>query len=131
MNIFPPPEIEEFDFGDGDIAACVTLSITPFGETEFFAPDTSDDSKLLLRELIGAWGDLWPEMLEKLQDGMEGYEVGIKLGADEFIGSSQRTKPGYFMSDESDSYLRLEFDEPPLWDYYLRESKIVHFQPVF
>lgn len=125
------PEIEEFDFGDGDVALGAEFSIAPFGTALIVAEDVSDDSRRIMKTLIAGWENLWPEMLDLLQDGMEDYEVEQKLGRDEFMGSIGRMKPGCYMGDKSDFHLRLEFDEPPLWDYFLKGTNIVHFQSVF
>ena len=131
MNPIPEPEIVETDFGDGDIAVAVILPIAPFGDALFAGPDAGENSRRLLQELIAHWRDLWPQMLELLQDGIRDYDVETKIGRDEFIGYVARTKPGFFMSDKSDVFLRLEFEEPPRWDYFLHGWKIVHSQPVF
>ena len=131
MSSAKSPEIRKVDFGDGDIAVATELLTKPFGSTLFIAEDASGDSKKILEDIISWWDFLWPEMLEKLQDDIEGYETGQKLGVDEFMGSVSRMDRECYMGDKSDIHLRLEFEEPPLWDYFLRDGKIAHFQPVF
>ncbi len=126
-----PPEISDYDFGDGDIAFSITLPIAPFGETLFAAPDTKEDSKQLLLELAGLWEELWPKMLKRLQKEIKDYGVEITLGKDGFMGSIQRTEPGCYKADKADYLLSLEFASYPTWDFFLKGTKIVHFQPVF
>lgn len=62
---------------------------------------------------------------------MKGYGCDQELGRDEFMGLISRMDPECYMGDKSDYFLRLEFDEPPLWDFFLKGTKIVHSQPVF
>lgn len=131
MSLSGHSKIRDIDFGDGDRAWGVELPTKPFDSALFATDDLSADSKALLLEIVGWWDSLWPEMLDRLQDGISGYETNQKLGADEFIGALSRTDEDCFMGDKSDIFLRLEFQEPPLWDYFLRDGEIVHFQPVF
>ena len=124
-------EIRTVEFDAGDIAFSTEFLTKPFGSSIFAAEDVSADSKKILEDLISWWDLLWPNMLDKLQNGIEGYETGQKLGVDEFVGSVSGVDPECYMGDKSDIHLRLEFEEPPLWDYFLRNGKIAHFQPVF
>lgn len=125
------PEIRSHDFGDGDTAWVVELPIPPFETVPIATEDCSDDSKSVLNVLIQGWELLWPEMLSRLQEDMKGYGCEQELGRDEFMGSISRMDPECYMGDKSDYFLRLEFDEPPLWDFFLKDTTIVHFQPVF
>lgn len=124
-------QIDETDFGDGDKAFTALLPVQPFGSAIFASPDLSDDSRELLLDLINRWKSLWPDMLERMQQGIEDYDTVQKLGSDEFMGAISRLDKDVYMSDRSDVHLRIEFDEPPLWDYFLKGSEIVHFQAVF
>ena len=125
-------DISEIDWGDGDIAWAVELATPPFGTAIFSAPDLTGQSRELLCDLIRKWDNLWPEILEIVQEGHEGYgEIDQKLGSDEFIGSISAMKEGCYMSDKSDVHLGLEFGEPPRWDFFLKGRTIVHHQPVF
>lgn len=123
--------IQGFDFGNGDIAFYTELLVPPLDPVWFVAPDTSDDSRALLTEWIRDSKRLWPEVLGQLQQQIEDWEVDQALGRDEFLVSISRMDEDDFMGDQSDIHLRLEFEDPPLWDYYLRDGKIVHVQPVF
>lgn len=38
---------------------------------------------------------------------------------------------GVYMGDRSDVCISLDFEEAPLWDYFIKGTEIVHFQPVF
>jgi len=128
----PNPSISECDFGDGDIALVVELPIPPFETVSIASEDTSSESRNMLEELVRDWDRLWPDMLERLQDSMTRYEDCEQvLGRDEFMGSICRMSPESYMGDKSDYLLRLEFDEPPLWDFFLKDIQIIHFQPGF
>jgi len=123
--------IREHDFGGGDLSFVAELSIAPFGVVSIASEDNTADSRNVLSELIDSWDELWPHMLERLKEDMEGYGVEQTLGVDDFIGSVSRTDKDAYMGDRADLFLRLEFEEPPLWDFFLRGKEILHFQPVF
>lgn len=126
------PEISECDFGEGDVALVVELPIPPFEMVSIASEDTSEGSRNMLEDLVRGWYDLWPDMLDRLHDSIERYDDCEQvLGRDEFMGSICRMSPGFYMGDKSDYMLRLEFDEPPLWDFFLKDNLIIHFQPVF
>lgn len=125
------PQIDETDFGDGDRAFTALLPVPPFGSALFASPDLSKTSRDLLADLIRRWESLWPEMLAKMQEGIEDYGTGQKLGSDEFMGAVSAMEKDDYMGDRCDVHVRIEFNEPPLWDYFLKGSEIVHWQAVF
>lgn len=119
------------DLGDGDVAFTVLLPVPPFGDAEFAAPDVSRASHDLLSDLISRWESIWPDILDKMQKGIDDYGTGQRLGSDEFMVSVSPLKKDVYMGDRSDVHLRIEFVEAPLWDYFLKGSEIVHHQAVF
>jgi hypothetical protein len=126
------PEIRTHDFGDGDVALVVELPIPPFAAVPIVTEDCSDDSRSVLDALIQGWEELWPEMLARFQVDIKRLSCGEQeLGRDKFMGSISRMDPEGYMGDKSDCFLRLQFDEPPYWDFFLKGTEIVHFQPVF
>ncbi|MHB0961533.1 MAG: hypothetical protein ACYC0X_26445 [Pirellulaceae bacterium] len=129
MNV----EIEELDFGNGDTAYGVVLPITPYGEAYFVAPDVSMASEGLLRELGGVWHGLWPDMLSSMQEGAKQYSRELLINPDEFIGSVQHLDADVFMGDKADLMIAVRPNEQvvPQWHFFVRGSKILHFQPVF
>ena len=129
--MLPEESIFEADLGDGDQAFAVMLPVDPHGETLVAAPDNSPDSKALLQELCSHWPALWPKILEKLLEGIADYEAEVSLGEDEFIGEVSRTQKGEYMADKADIFLRLEFENPPLWDAFIKGDELVHFQAVY
>lgn len=131
MRLPPPYTRTTFDERDGGAPSAIHLPIEPHGVSLFVAPDNSPDSDKLIDEIAAAWPEVWPKMRTYLVAEMRDYEVEPVLGRDEFIGSIQRMTPGVFMGDRSDIMIRLEFEEPPLWDFFIRGSRIVHSQPVF
>lgn len=120
-----------FDEGDGDSAAAVHLPIEPHGVALFVSPDLSADSTKLIDEVVAFWPELWPKMMTYLDIEMKEYGVEAVLGKDKFIGSLGRMTPDVYMGDQSDIMIRLEFEDPPLWDFFIRGSTIAHSQPVF
>lgn len=112
-------------------ATAVHLPIEPHGLALFVAPDTSPASNQLIDEVVTVWPLLWPKMSAYLETEMEAYGVEATLGTDELMGSMRPMTPGVFMGEQSDTLIRVEFDEPPLWDFFIRGSTIVHSQPVF
>ncbi len=91
----------------------------------------SADSTKLIDEVVGVWPELWPKMRAYLGTEMKDYGVEAALGKVEFVGSLVRMTPDVYMGGQSDIMIRLEFEEPPLWDFFIRGSSIVHAQPVF
>jgi hypothetical protein len=120
-----------FDAGSDDAAAAIHLPIEPHGVAQFVSPDMSADSTKLIDEVVSVWPELWPKMIAYLDSEMKDYGVEAVLGKDEFIASLVRMTPDVYMGDQSDIMIRLEFEEPPLWDFFIRGSSIVHSQPVF
>ena len=119
------------DFLEGESASAVYLPIEPYGLALFVAPDTSLDSHNLLDEVAAVWEELWPPMRTYLDTTMKAYGVEAELGRDEFIGSLGRMTPTAAFGGRSDIMIRLEFEEPPLWDFFVKGSAIAHSQPVF
>jgi hypothetical protein len=129
--MLPEESIFEADLGEGDQAFAVMLPVDPHGESLFAAPDNSPASMALLQELCSYWTVLWPKILEKLEEGIADYEVEVGLDEDEFIGEVSRIQKGEYMAGQADIFLRLEFDDPPLWDAFIKGDELVHFQAVF
>ena len=126
-------EIDKLDFGDGDIAFAVKFPIPPFGNGYFAAPDASFESESLLAGIAKNWDELWPTMIEKLQTACRETEIELNVKPEEFMGSVQLLEDDVFMGDKADVFIRIKTkrDCVPVWDYFLRESTIVHFQPVY
>lgn len=127
------PEIQRVEFENGDVAFAVELPIPPYGEGYFVAPDVSKASESLLRELSHNWDRLWPTMFELFRKAVKDYDVDVAFNVDEFIGTVQQLEDGVFMSDEADIFVRIRpaSECVPVWDYFIRGSEVVHFQPVF
>lgn len=131
MSTPKPFSKSTFDLGGEGSAAAIHLPIEPHGVAVFVAPDASIDSNKLINEVVAVWHELWPTMRTYLKTEMEEYGVDAVLGTDDFIGSINRMSPDVFMGDQSNIMIRLEFEEPPLWDFFIRGAAIVHSQPVF
>lgn len=125
------PLIHRHDFGEGDVAYTAKFPIPPFKKMLIAGPDDTPDSLELLKELGAIWELIWPSMLERLQAGMADYGVDYVIGRDEFMGFVSRCEKDTYLADQSDLFLRLEFNDPPCWDFFLDSTRIVHFQPVF
>lgn len=125
------PIIDVVDFEDGDEAYLTELSIAPLGMASIASVDASDDSKEVLLNLAGQWDRLWPEILEKLQEGMVEYGVSQELGVEELVGTIARLDPEEFLGDKSDLFLRLEIEDVPVWDFFLKDGSVVYFQATF
>ncbi|WP_035607098.1 hypothetical protein [Haloferula sp. BvORR071] len=123
--------IVEIDLGEGDQAFAVMLPAAPYDEILVVSPDKSPNSQALLKELCPHWGALWPKILNKLEEGIAKHGEETVLEDEEFIAEVSRLEPGVYMADKADIFFRLEFDEPPLWDCFIKGDELVHFQPVF
>jgi hypothetical protein len=124
-------EIFEADFGDGDVAFAMVLPINPYGETMVAAADTASASKILLQELLTCWPVLWSKILARLEEDISDYGAEVTLGDDEFLASVSYLEKEFYMADKADIFLRLQFDEPPLWDAFIKGDELVHFQAVY
>lgn len=131
MNRITPYTRTTFEAGQGGAAAAVHLPIEPHGLAMFVAPDISADSNGLIDKVVAVWPELWPKVRTYLETEMREYGVEAVLGRDEFTGSLDWMTGDVYMGDQSDIMIRLEFDEAPLWDFFIRNSTIVHSQPVF
>lgn len=120
-----------FDAGEDGAAAAIHLPIEPHGLALLVAPDCTPASSKLIDEMVAVWPELWPKIKSCLDAEMKEYGVEAVLGKSNFIGSFGRTTPEAYMGDKSDIMIRLEFEKPPLWDFFIRSSTIVHSQPVF
>jgi hypothetical protein len=123
-------QILEDDF-EGEKLLYAVLPAPPVEALIVFAPDTTTDSRELLQELSLSWTKIWPKLKRRVTQGIRDYKVDQLLGRDQCALCVSRMEPGYFMSDKSEIMLRLEFLEPPLWDCFLKGTKIAHFQAVF
>ena len=71
--------LDRLDFGDGDIALAVKMSITPHGEGYVVAPDDTDASKALLEDIRKSWPELWPKMISYINEAKEDYNVEVEF----------------------------------------------------
>ena len=122
-----------WEYDEDGTAAAIHLPIEPHGLALFVAPDDTVASHALIDEIVAVWPQLWPKMRHYLNTEMKGYSVEAVLGRDELIGSLDRMTPDvyYVMGDKSDIMIRLEFEKPPVWDFFIRGTIIAHSQPVF
>jgi hypothetical protein len=122
----------EVEFEDGDSRAAIELPMEPYGAKLLYADDSSEESHTILKQFSAIWPQLWPEMRSQLEDlAMNHLDMETPVDSDTLVGLVSKTTPGKFMSDRADYYLSLESDDHPDWDYFLRDGKIVHYQPVF
>jgi hypothetical protein len=124
-------DIVEMDFGEGDIAYAANFPVEPYGSALFAAEDSSDTSKAKLKEVIQGWPELWPDIRKLLTDGIEHDGLEIKLGSDDFIGFVTGLEEDVYKGDVADTFLRIEFVDPPVWDFFIQGDSIVHSQPVY
>lgn len=123
--------IVEMDFGEGDIAYAANFPVEPYGAAIFAAENTSDESKAKLEGVIQAWPELWPDIRKLLKDGIEHDGLEIDLGSDDFIGFVTGLEADVYKGDVADTFLRIEFDDPPVWDFFIQGDTVVHSQPVY
>ena len=124
-------EIFETEFGEGDIALAAEFPVEPYGQALFASLDATENSRKILQELADAWRELWPKMRQRLEQGIVGYKIELDLSSRPFIASVCPMEKGVFMSDEADIFVRFDFDDVPVWDFFIRGSHLAHFQPVF
>ncbi len=125
-------QIHTIDFGDGTSAFASECPLTPFGTAHIVAPDTSDESSSLLNEIHGQWNDLWPKMLSSMQETSKKANLTLKID-DEVICMVEYVDVDVYMGDKADIMIGIRPNENavPEWHFFIRDSTIVHFQPVF
>lgn len=122
------------DMEDGrGLVAAVYLQIEPHGIALFTAEDDSVASAALIQRIIPLWPMWWPQMRAYLETAMMDYGLDTKLGRDEIMGAISTTTPGCFMADRSDIIVSIFFTKniEPRWDFFMKETVLVHSQPVF
>jgi hypothetical protein len=126
-------EIFQIEVDNGDSAVAVELAMEPYGTKLLYTEDDSEDSRSMLRHISEIWIRLWPEMRTLFEENAKNdLDLEEPVDGDSLIGYAARLKPGIFMSDRCDTYLSLSSDgDGPSWDYFLKDGKIIHFQPVF
>jgi hypothetical protein len=70
-------------------------------------------------------------MRVRLEQGIADYEVDLDLFSRPFFASVAPMEKDVFMSDEADIHVRFDFDDLPVWDFFILGSHLAHFQPVF
>lgn len=122
------------DMEDGrGLVAAVYLPIEPHGVALFTAEDDSEASAALIHRIIPLWPAWWPQMRAYLERAMIDYGLDTKLGRDEIVGAISVMTPGCFMADHSDISVSIFFtrNTEPMWDFFMKETVLVHSQPVF
>lgn len=126
-------EIFEAEFDGDDWACCAYFPVEPYGRVQLAAQDTSQGSRKLIQDLADNWTVLWPKMRDRLKKGITSYGVELDLSRSEFFATIGAVEEGCYKFEEADVYVEFNFtDVPvPVWDFFIRGSRIAHFQPVF
>ena len=125
--------IDQYEFDGSPPAYGMQISIPPYGEGHVFAPDTTKESKELLREFRPIWQALWPKINSKIEDAAKEYNVDTQFDPDSFYVSIQTIGDGEFMSDKASIMIGVHpsIDTVPAWHFFLDGAEIKHFQPVY
>jgi hypothetical protein len=126
-------EILDVESDVGEPVVAIEVSMEPYVETSFLqANDASDDSRIMLQQIATIWPRLWPEMRTRFEEAASELDLNTPVDGESLIGLVSRLTPGEYLADSSDTYVSLRSeDNPPDWDYFLRDGQIIHFQPVF
>ena len=125
-------DIVEAQFDDeGDIAFAAEFPVDPYGEALFASPDNSEESRRVLHDLAQHWPELWPVMRQRLEQGVAECALDLDLATRPFTASVTPMEEDVFMSDKADIHVRFDFDDFPVWDFFIQSNHLVHFQPVF
>jgi hypothetical protein len=124
-------DIFEVELADGDLALAIELPMEPYGVRMLCTNDDSEGSEKLLHEIRAIWTRLWPKMQRRYQDTAGELDLDEPVDTDSLIARTSRLTKGIFMADRCDIYVSLVSDDHPDWDYFIKDGKIVHFQPVF
>jgi hypothetical protein len=128
-------EIWTVELDDGSqCLALVGVPVPPYGAIVIKADGSAAGDETFLKTIQSAWPELWPQMREKLLSKIAAYQVDVDPSRDDFGACAGWTDPDTYQGDVSDIHLSFEFYcEPgyPVWDFFIRGTNIVHFQPVF
>jgi hypothetical protein len=110
----------------------------PHGTCFLVSEDSSDSSLSNLISIARQWDELWPAMFKFIET--EGAEYGCDSpisGTQDHDGDGILSvgvgliREGEYLSDKANVLVSIEFDEPPLWNFFIKDNQITHAQPVF
>ncbi len=114
----------------------IKVEIPPYGQMLIIQDDDDDYDALVFFKRN--WPQLWPKVFREVKRMYKRCELGVISRSRKWLAYGKRMEPDVFMSDKSDWCLRLDLDPLcevenglPVFDFYFREMKIVHCQPVF
>ena len=118
--------------GDGETAFALGVAIPPHGSGYVLAPDATGTSKELLEGIEESWPHLWPKMISYINEAKEDYHVEVDFDST-FTATVGEIEDGTFMADEAHVMIGIHpsSDAVPVWHFFVRDSEIVHQQPVF
>jgi len=116
----------------------ITVNIPPYGRMRIVGEEGDAGLSILRKN----WPALWPKVKRNLKtmirDWKDTLEVPIRLTKQKWLGEGGSLEPDVFMSDQADIFLRIQLEEPPdwedafpVWDFFIKETTVVHCQPVF
>jgi hypothetical protein len=116
----------------------IAVNIPPYGRMRIVGEAGENALSAFQRN----WPRLWPKVKRNLKSMLRRYndsfEVPIRLTGQKWLGEGARLDPDVFMGDQAELYLRVQFEEPsdwedpfPVWDFFIKETTVVHCQPVF
>ncbi len=116
----------------------ITVNIPPYGRMTIVGQNGDN----ALSTLRANWPKLWPAVKRDLKSMLRRYEQAfeahIRLKGQKWAAEGSRTDPECFMGDQADLFLRIQLEEPPdwdeafpAWDFFIKETSVVHSQPVF
>jgi hypothetical protein len=105
----------------------ITVAIPPYGSMRMIDASGGD----ALSVFAANWGELWPKVRSNLEEMCEYSGKSDDLKAPVWTAEGEWLESDVFMSDEADLFLRIVLREVPVWDFYIKDTEIVHCQPVF
>lgn len=114
------------------------VQIPPHGTCFLVSEDSSESSLANLISIARQWDELWPAMSKFIET------EGAEYGCDSQISGTQDhdgdgilsvgvglIRKGEYLSDKANILVSIEFDDPPLWNFFIKDNQIIHAQPVF
>ena len=116
----------------------IAVNIPPYGRMKIVGEKGDDALSVLQRN----WPKLWPKVRSSVKSQLKcmckDYEIPVRFKGMKWMAAAGRLDPDVFMGDKADSFLEIQLEgspvseeADPVWDFFIKGTKIVHWQPSY